>query len=408
MPGIGRIIRKIPGAKDRRGATAIVVAIVLIVLLGIAALAVDIGYLYAVKNELQNAADGAALAAARQLGNIYSNMTYDQILNYTCGTDDQNLIRTTAVDLAAKNKAAAKFITIDPADVEIGTWDQGASPPFVATYNKPDAVRVTARRENTSADGTVSTFFARVLGIDEASVVADATAALTSESTSEPGELELPIGISKFRFTSEYCNKPIKFSPTGDPDACAGWHVFDESSSSANTLNTIIQGMIDGTYESPGTVAGTTEFNFTGGEISNAFDTLRALLEARAPDTLGHMYFKDGNIGAFDLAGNWYFYDATTPGAELVTDNKDVPIERREWITGVVVYDWDDCSNPNTDIKIVGYATVKLWCVLDTQVRPTDAALLVVGEILCEGYNDGRGGGGGDYGTKGTIPGLVE
>ncbi len=46
--------------KDNRGVTAVVVAVVITVLIGFVALAVDIGYLYATKNELQNIADAVA------------------------------------------------------------------------------------------------------------------------------------------------------------------------------------------------------------------------------------------------------------------------------------------------------------------------------------------------------------
>ena len=69
--------------KDESGVTAILIAIVLVVLIGITALAVDIGYVATTKNELQNVADAAALAAANQLGSIYQGMSYeDQRLMY--------------------------------------------------------------------------------------------------------------------------------------------------------------------------------------------------------------------------------------------------------------------------------------------------------------------------------------
>ena len=53
--------------KDQRGAVAVIVALTLVVLLAFGALAVDLGYLMMVKNELQNAADAGALAGAREL-----------------------------------------------------------------------------------------------------------------------------------------------------------------------------------------------------------------------------------------------------------------------------------------------------------------------------------------------------
>jgi putative Flp pilus-assembly TadE/G-like protein len=57
--------------EDTTGAVAVTVAIVLVVLLSFAALALDISNAMIARNELQNAADAAALAGARQLGVIY-------------------------------------------------------------------------------------------------------------------------------------------------------------------------------------------------------------------------------------------------------------------------------------------------------------------------------------------------
>ena len=52
---------------NKRGAVAIYVAILLPVLIGFAALAVDVDHVYGVRNELQNAADAGALAGASDL-----------------------------------------------------------------------------------------------------------------------------------------------------------------------------------------------------------------------------------------------------------------------------------------------------------------------------------------------------
>lgn len=52
---------------EQRGAVLVLVTLLVIALLGFAALAVDIGHMAVVKNELQNAADAGALAGAAQL-----------------------------------------------------------------------------------------------------------------------------------------------------------------------------------------------------------------------------------------------------------------------------------------------------------------------------------------------------
>lgn len=53
-----------PRSDDERGAASVIVAVVLVVLMGFGALAVDVGAMYAEKAQLQNGADAAALAVA--------------------------------------------------------------------------------------------------------------------------------------------------------------------------------------------------------------------------------------------------------------------------------------------------------------------------------------------------------
>ena len=52
---------------DQRGQALIQVALMMVVLLGFVALAVDVGYTYGERRRMQNAADAGALAGAREL-----------------------------------------------------------------------------------------------------------------------------------------------------------------------------------------------------------------------------------------------------------------------------------------------------------------------------------------------------
>ena len=61
-------IRAVPFGQQRKGVVIVMVAVLLVVMLGCVALAVDIGYLYVARTELQRTADAAALAGARALG----------------------------------------------------------------------------------------------------------------------------------------------------------------------------------------------------------------------------------------------------------------------------------------------------------------------------------------------------
>lgn len=393
----------------------IVVAGSIIGLLAFVALAVDIGYFMVARNELQNIADGSALAGCGKLGNIYQNMTSEEQKIYVC---DPAPIIDTAKDVGNKNNAGGvEGISIRDEDVIIGTWDSSTSA-FTQGLDQPDAVKVIARRDEIQ-NSPITTFFARVVGVDTIAAEAQATAALTDQSTTAPGELELPVGISKWYFTNHNCNDYIVFHPTNDPDACAGWNVFDYYPASASTLKDILKEEL----ESSATAANATEFTFTGGDAATAFDELLLLFMRKGFDTTGpnssepaqEVLNADGDWvpkpGALEdgADGTVALYELNNQGvlerAYYPDDNKNpTPRNYHRWETTVVVYDSDDCSNPTGKITIVGYAKIALT---DVQSSPDKR---IVGKILCDLFSEDptRGGGGPGYGVKGTIPGLVE
>lgn len=344
--------------KDQQGAVAVIVVVSLTALIGIGALAVDLGYLYVVRNELQNVADGAALAATRQLGSVYEPMTYAEQQSYVCSGSDKTAIVQAAVDVGAQNYAGGQGVVVDPVDIEIGRWNSSLAPSFTNSMNQPDAVRVTVRKDGGSNAPAV-TFLAKIFGIESVDISADATAALTGIGNVGEGELDIPVGISRKWFEKpEFCNQPIKFYPTGTLEGCAGWTTFDYKNANAEQLEKILNGMEDGTYESPEATAGDTSFQFTGGNVASRFEDMKSLYDSK----------KDA-------------------------DGK--------WETTVLVYDYDDCSNPKGDIEIVGFATAIITGVEESPSHTIDAT------VVCENAEWGRGSGG-NYGTKGTIPGLVE
>ncbi len=353
--------------KDQRGTVIVVVVLVLLVLIGFAAFAVDVGYMMVRRNELQNLADTAALAAAGELGAAYKTMTYSESMAYVPASGPllakaQQVVTATAIS----------GITILNTDFRLGTWNFSTHT-FTPAAIGPSAVNVTVRKDNI-ANGPFSTLLAGVLGIGTFNVSATATASLTSLSGTH--DLPLPVGISKawFQDPDVFCKQPVKLYPTNDPAGCAGWNVYEESPASANTLKNILDGLNNGTYSPPYTIAGQTSFNFTGGTLTSAFDLMKTLFDTN----------RVKNDGVLDK------------------DN-----DPNTWTTAVPVYDWPDCSNPNARdgaIKIIGFSTIVIKSVSTTPDKTIWA------QVVCDNMVvDGPGGGPLDFGPLwGSVPNLVQ
>ncbi len=416
-------LQLILGLSDERGATAIIIGLLMVVFIGIAAVAIDIGYAMATRNELQNIADGSALAATGWLGDNYSDMTETELLNYDVSGDEAD-IRLIAKAVASQNAAGGVGnIILNDSDIEIGKWDDSitiddslrgtVNDPRFTTLQAgeiPDAVRVTARRE-TGLNGPINTFFARIFGTDDVGVNAIATAALTGIDEVAECELFLPVGISKAWFdywnnqTGNYCDHDIRMYPTGDIDGCAGWHVFEDWPANDPKLIDLVKNNIQGNCNNGAETD--DEFVYTGGTLGNAFDYMEDLFNLMKD-------CQSGSQALQDLLDKWYEADPsitlTIDDLLLACTNADgLPYDLDEdptsWTTHVVIYDVDDCSNPHGYIRVAGFATVRIYHVDDVPDK------LINATVKCLGFADGRGGGSGGgsaFGTMGTIPGLVQ
>ena len=398
--------------KNEGGAVIILVAVSLVLLAGMTALAVDLSYRHVVRNELQNIADAAALAGARQLGVLYPESYQDQQNYDVVATGDRDQIVDVIQQTAVKNQAGAKLgISIPSGDILIGLWDFSTRT-FTEASLQPDAVKVVVRRDDT-ANSPVGTFFASVFGIDSMSIVAEATAALSGQSTAEPGELELPIGISKNWFDEhagdgdDYCGKTIKFSPSTDPDACAGWNTFDDDPANDNKVRDILDGIITNNETTADSV-----FEYINGDLSaNTFEALMTAFQVKGHDVT--FQYDPNNLQAIPqpvAAGEHgeplYDTDGTTqlqyPPCQGASGCTGELRYSHEWPTTVTVYDSDDCT-PNGSIRVAGFAQVVVYDV----GAPSNKT--VAARIECD-YVDSEPtrGGGGNYGKKGSIPGLVD
>jgi len=343
---------------NSRGVAAVMVAITMTVLLAMAAAALDIGHAMVARNELQNAADAGALAGARALGILYEGMTPAAMGTYQLSGGDAATIKTAVQSTAVLNAAAGVNITVNTGDIQIGLWDS-ATRTLTPTVNQPRDVRVITRRDGT-ANGPISTFLARVVGMTSVNVSAAATAELAALSSTPPGALNLPLAISQLFFSQYGCGDSIMLYPSnGNPQSCAGFTTFDQTPSNNAAMLAIINGMINGTYTSPSTTAGTSQLNFTNGTLSNGtWNALVNLFNAKK-----------------DASGVW-----------------DVL---------VAVYQGNAC-NPSGAVPILGYANMQI-----TNIHGQPGAT-IVGKVSCPLFQAGGVGGGPAFGVFSTLPGLVE
>lgn len=156
-------------ARRARAVVAVQVAVILFVLIGFAALTVDVGVLYNTKGDLQRTADAAALAAASQLS------------DYSTGSPVEPA-RDAAVEFTVRNQVFNHAVTIDPlSDVIFGraTYDANNNVyDFAPTEVMPDAVQVRVRHTADSPNGSVGLYFARVFGVGSTELSAQAIAVM--------------------------------------------------------------------------------------------------------------------------------------------------------------------------------------------------------------------------------------
>lgn len=359
--------------KNEQGAVAAMTAIFLLVLLAVAAAAIDIGHALVARNELQNVADGAALAGTRALAVIYEGMTPAEQQDYTLTSGDRATIVGAVQTTAVANHAAGVPVDVLDADIAVGTWDPAAHV-HTPTDDQPTAVRVWARRDDT-ANGPISTFLASVVGMASVSVSAVATANLGPLNAVAPGDMNAPFTISEYYFNSGFgCGNTIQFSPSnGTPQSCTGWTTYNQSPFNNNTLTNMINQMAQGNNPTPGAIGGQTAIATGNGNLGNpAWTALQNLLQ----------------------------YNINTNGA---------------WNALVPVYAGDDCT-PSQWQTVVGFATVQVTYVggpgnPNNSLNCTGgnvAAGCIMGQIQCNVFN-GTVGGGVPFGpTLATLPGLVE
>jgi Flp pilus assembly protein TadG len=166
--------------QDRRGAILVLAALLMVVLIGMVAFSVDYAYLLKLRTDLQRSADAAALAAVQDL------------IRLPNGTQDLNKARETAVTFVRNNLDDQSF-QVASGDIQIGRYDPTSIYSKVTLLDTGtfDTVRVTLRKDG-ATNAKAPLFFARVLGVEDATITVTATAILQKAEFLQPGAQVLP------------------------------------------------------------------------------------------------------------------------------------------------------------------------------------------------------------------------
>lgn len=165
--------------RARKGTITILAAIMSIVLVGMVAFCVDLGYVLSAKEELQRSADSSALAACWEYGK--------QLGKGNSSTVAAGYARTTAAQYAALNRVTgnAMTLTANASNSPSGDVVMG----YIADFKDPqsafltdgsngyNAVKVRLRKDS-DTNGQVPYFFARIFGKQGQNLQSEAVAGL--------------------------------------------------------------------------------------------------------------------------------------------------------------------------------------------------------------------------------------
>ena len=248
---------------NQRGAVIAAVAGLMFVFMAMSMLALDLGHLYIIRNELQNAADAGALAGVRFLYNP------DGSINLNA-----NII---AMDAAKANKSAKLPVEVIETEVQRGHWSfstgftandslEGLSisdimaiagpPPYSVSdldvVNEfVNSIRVVARRGGTPGGTQAKPFFAGLWGYLGFNLAATATAYIGFSQAIEPDTIDKPIAIClqavmEGNQFSCVTGRMINSSGSGTDTNVGAWTNYSQdpecNSTSANELKDILSG----------------------------------------------------------------------------------------------------------------------------------------------------------------------
>jgi Flp pilus assembly protein TadG len=274
---------------DQKGAVLIWFVLFLPILIGMVAMAVDVSRLAVAKNELQNAADAGALAAARFLYNdpgTSVNTGANQI-GYDAATANKSQNLAVEVNWSGGNTgdvqrghwsfgrgALPRGFTPNASTAPVNLWDVSTEA-LDGNPNLINAVRVNARRESTP----IISYFARIFGIDSWAMQAAAVAYIGFAGRLMPTEVDQPIAIcsESLLINGEYsCSigRMINSGQDTETNETGGWTSFNQDDACTGGTNAQEVSSLVCSGGNPDGIQLGVPMATNGGDIQSAFSDL--------------------------------------------------------------------------------------------------------------------------------------
>ena len=196
------------GRRGEQGSVLVLAAFAAGALILCAALALDVGFVWASRTQSQSVADAVALAAAMDMHSEPDSCS----VNYSAA-------QVEATNYAQANSTVAnRSVTVQNADIEFGTWDTVSetlvvhSPPTTVP-NQLTGVRITVHQDGIS-NARSPALLAGVGGFTGFDVATSATAYIGFEGSFDAREFDLPLAVDSCLVSSSpsgcsglnYCN----------------------------------------------------------------------------------------------------------------------------------------------------------------------------------------------------------
>lgn len=214
----------------------------MIVFLSFTALTVDLGHIFVVRNQLQNAADATVLEA---VGYLYPATA--------SGAPNWSLAQTSATSAIPRNKVDG--IALSNGTITTGYWDlTGVTTTMKATsitpgINDVPALMATISKSSGKNGGPVNLFFGSLLGISTVNVSATAVAAAGAPSSVNSNALfPIAMAVSTYNTYWDSTNNIPRIDPSThapyvfhiNEGAQGGWTSFNLNSNDTPTIISLI------------------------------------------------------------------------------------------------------------------------------------------------------------------------